>query len=114
MSETKALIQRGGDGGLEVTADQYPYLAGMTGLQMCLPPKYLEGTHEQVIQRLKDSASRDEIRKMIASGVPGWGGNQIQLAGGWHGAIVAPLQNPKTEQYQSKRQERIAASRKKN
>jgi len=114
MSETNALIQSARDRGLDVTADQYPYLAGMTGLQMCLPPKYLEGTHEQVIQRLQDPASRDEIRKMIASGVPGWGGNQIQLAGGWHGAMVASLQNPQNKQYEGKRMDEIAASMRKD
>ena len=114
MSETNALIQSARDRGLDVTADQYPYLAGMTGLQMCLPPKYLEGTHEQVIQRLKDPASRDEIRQMIAGGVPGWGGNQIQLAGGWHGAMVASLQNPQNKSYEGKRMDEIAASMKKD
>src|SRR5260370_12845736 len=100
MAETNALIQSARARGLDITADQYPYLAGMTGLQMCLPPKYLEGTHEQVIQRLKDTAARDEIRKMIASGVPGWGGNQIQLALGWHGDLVASLHNPHNKPYQ--------------
>jgi hypothetical protein len=45
MAEMNALIQGARDRGLDITADQYPYVASMTGLQMCLPTKYLEGSH---------------------------------------------------------------------
>src|SRR5260370_10859101 len=79
MTETNALIQSARDRGLDITADQYPYLAGMTGLQMSLPPKYLEATHEQVIQRLKHPPPRAEIRHIIPSAVPASRGTQIQL-----------------------------------
>ena len=107
MTEVVVQIQAARDHGLDVTADQYPYLAGMTGLQMSLPAKYLEGSHQQVVARLADPKSRDEIRKLIATGVPGWE-NHVQGAGGWHGVMVAAVQKPENKQYEGQRMDEIA------
>ncbi|HET9407831.1 MAG TPA: D-aminoacylase [Candidatus Sulfotelmatobacter sp.] len=104
-----AIIQAARDRGLDVTADQYPYIAGMTGLQMCLPPKYLEGTHQQVIDRLKDPRARGEVRNMIQNGVSGWE-NHVQGTGGWHGVMVASVQNAQNKQFEGKRMDEVAKS----
>src|SRR5207253_718012 len=76
MTEQIRVIQEARDRGLDVTADQYPYLAGMTGLKQCLPPKYLEGTSDQIVARLKDPTGREEIRQDIRKGVSGWNNNE--------------------------------------
>jgi N-acyl-D-amino-acid deacylase len=107
IGEMAALIQSARDRGIDVTADQYPYIAGMTGLEMALPPKYLEGTHQEVVIRLRDPRSREEIRKMIADGVPGWE-NHVQGTGGWHGVMVAAVQKPENKQYEGKRMDEVA------
>ena len=107
IGEMSAIIQAARDRGLDITADQYPYIAGMTGLQMTLPTKYLEGTHQQVIDRLKDSAARDEIRKLVETGAPGWE-NHVQGAGGWHGVMVAAVQKPENKQFEGKRVDEVA------
>lgn len=107
IGEMAAIIQAARDRGIDVTADQYPYIAGMTGLQMCLPPKYLEGSHQQVIDRLKDPKSREEIRKLIASGLPGWY-DEVPASEGWHGVMVMSVQNPENKQYQGKRMDEVA------
>ncbi|MGA8154588.1 MAG: D-aminoacylase [Terriglobales bacterium] len=109
MTDVVALIQDARNHGLDITADQYPYLAGMTGLQMCLPPKYLEGTHQQVVDRLGDPKARQEIRKLIESGVPGWE-NHVQGAGGWHGVMVATVQKAANKPYEGKRMDEVARS----
>jgi N-acyl-D-aspartate/D-glutamate deacylase len=107
IGEMAGIIQAARDRGLDVTADQYPYIAGMTGLQMTLPPKYLEGTHEEVIDRVKDAAARHEIRTLIENGVPGWE-NHVQGTGGWHGVMVAAVQNPENKKFEGKRMDEVA------
>jgi N-acyl-D-amino-acid deacylase len=107
IGDMAALIQAARDRGIDVTADQYPYVAGMTGLQMTLPPKYLEGTHQEVVTRLRDPKNREEVRKMIADGVPGWE-DHVQGTGGWHGVMVAAVQKPQNKQYEGKRMDEIA------
>jgi hypothetical protein len=53
----------------------------MTGLEMCIPSKYLEGTSEQVVERLKNPIVRSEIRRAIANGLPGWEDNEVKSVG---------------------------------
>ena len=102
-----ALIQGARDRGLDVTADQYPYIAGWTGLQVVLPTKYLEGTHQQVVARLKDPKSREEIRTLIQTGAPGWE-NAVAGGGGWHGVMVSAVQRPENKRYEGMRMDEVA------
>jgi N-acyl-D-aspartate/D-glutamate deacylase len=53
MAALVARIQAARDRGVDITADQYPYIASMTDLHMRLPPKYLEGTSAEMVERLK-------------------------------------------------------------
>ena len=107
IGEMSAIIQSARDRGLDITADQYPYVAGMTGLKMVLPTKFLEGTHQEVIDRLKNAAAREEIRRLIETGAPGWE-NHVQGSGGWHGVMVASVQQPANKQYEGKRMDDVA------
>ena len=108
MGEQIARIQAARDRGVEITADQYPYIAAMTGLEMCIPPKYQEGTSEEVVARLRNPKVRAEIRKAIQKGLPGWGDNEVKSVGGWHGVLVAALQKPENKQYEGKRMDDVA------
>jgi dihydroorotase/N-acyl-D-amino-acid deacylase len=108
MPEQVARIQAARDRGVDITADQYPYIAAMTGLEMCLPPKYLEGTSEQIVERLKDPKNRAEIRRAIETGLPGWGDDEVKSVGGWHGVLVASLQRPENKKYEGKRMDEVA------
>ena len=107
LGAMNALIEGARGRGVDITADQYPYIAGMTGLQMSLPTQYLEGTHQQVIDRLKDPKARDDIRHLIESGMPGWG-DHVKFSGGWHGVLVASFQRPENKKYEGKRMDEIA------
>ena len=106
IGEMTALIQSARDRGLDVTADQYPYIASMTGLQLTLPTKYLEGPHNQVVDRLKDPKAREEIRRLIETGAPDWE-NHVQASGGWHGVMVGAVQKPENKQYEGKRMDEV-------
>ena len=108
MVEQIRHIQAARDRGVDITVDQYPYIAAMTGLEMCLPPKYLEGTSEQIVARLKDPQARAEIRKAIATGLPGWEDNEVKSVGGWHGVLVASFQKPENKKYEGKRMDEVA------
>jgi N-acyl-D-aspartate/D-glutamate deacylase len=108
MSELVKLIQAARDRGVDITADQYPYLAGMTSLAQCLPPKYLEGTADQVMSRLKDPKARTEIREAIDKGLPGWVNNEVRDCGGWHGVMLAGCQRPENKKYEGQRMDEVA------
>jgi dihydroorotase/N-acyl-D-amino-acid deacylase len=108
MAEQIREVQAARDRGVDITVNQYPYIASMTGLEMCIPAKYLEGTSEQVVERLKNPKVRAEIRQAIANGLPGWEANQVKSVGGWHGVLVASLQKPENKQYEGKRMDEVA------
>jgi len=108
MAQQVSAVQAARERGVDITVDQYPYVASMTGLEMCLPPKYLEGTPEQEVERLRDPRARAEIRKAIASGLPGWEADQVKSVGGWHGVLVASLQKPENKPYEGKRMDEVA------
>ncbi|MBI4164793.1 MAG: amidohydrolase family protein, partial [Acidobacteria bacterium] len=101
-------IQAARNRGLEITADQYPYIAGMTGLRMCIPAKFMEGTSEEFASRLKDPKVRAEIRRAIEEGLPGWGDNMVKIVGGWHGVLVAALQKPENKKFEGMRTDDVA------
>ncbi len=108
MREQIARIQAARDRGLDITANQYPYIAAMTGLEMCIPAQFQEGTSEEFVARLKDPKVRAEIRRAIEHGLPGWGDNEVKSVGGWHGVLVASLQKPENKQYEGKRMDEVA------
>jgi N-acyl-D-aspartate/D-glutamate deacylase len=114
MAELVKLVQAARDRGVDITADQYPYIAGMTSLEQCLPPKYLEGTADQVVARLKDPKARIEIREAIDKGLPGWVDNEVEACGGWHGVMLAGCQRPENKKYEGKAMDEVARMMGKN
>ncbi len=108
MGEQVRLIQAARDRGVDITADQYPYIAAMTGLKQCLPPKYLEGTSEEIVARLKDPKARADIRRAMETGLPDWGDNELKGVGGWHGFMVASVQKPENKKFEGKRMDEVA------
>jgi N-acyl-D-aspartate/D-glutamate deacylase len=108
MAAQVQLIQAARDRGVDITADMYPYLAGMTGLKQCLPPKYLEGTADEIVARLKSREAREEIRRDINQGLPGWDNNEVRAVGGFHGVMLASVQKPENKKYQGMRMDEVA------
>ncbi|HLZ62725.1 MAG TPA: D-aminoacylase [Ktedonosporobacter sp.] len=76
--------------GLDVTVDVYPYTAGSTTITQLLPPWVLEGGVSSMVERLRDPASRQRIRRDFANGLPGWE-NQV-AANGWERIRLSTLQ----------------------
>jgi N-acyl-D-amino-acid deacylase len=73
--------------GLQVTADVYPYTAGMTALSACIPPRYHDGGVDALLARLADPAARADIARDILVDSGTWE-NLYLAAGGASGILL--------------------------
>jgi N-acyl-D-amino-acid deacylase len=73
--------------GLEVTADIYPYTAGMTSLSACIPPRYHDGGVAALRDRLADPGIRADIARDIVADSGTWE-NMYLAAGGASGILL--------------------------
>jgi N-acyl-D-amino-acid deacylase len=98
--------------GLKITADVYPYVAGSTSLTACLPPWVLEGGTEKMLERIKDTRIRQQLKKEIPADSKDW--ENIYLgSGGAGGILISSVVNRDLERWQGKRLSEIAAAQKK-
>ena len=99
--------------GLKITADVYPYVAGSTSLSACLPPWALEGGTDRMVARLKDTTTRERLKKEITTDSKDW--ENIYLgSGGPSGILIGSVVNRDLENWQGKRLSEIAAAQKKD
>jgi len=66
--------------GIQVSFDQYPYVAGSTMLGVILPPWVHDGGTDKLIKRLEEPELRKKMIADIEQGIPGWD-NFIDFAG---------------------------------
>src|SRR5215472_11297017 len=66
MPNVIAAIENARASGLDVTANQYPYVASGTSLGATIPAKFHEGGSEAFVNRLKDPQVRAAIRQQLA------------------------------------------------
>ncbi|HEX7140217.1 MAG TPA: amidohydrolase family protein, partial [Vicinamibacterales bacterium] len=90
MKEVIALVEAAQKRGLEIYADQYPYVASSTGLSQTMPPWAHEGGGAKLAERLKDPATRAKIRKEMDDPHPTWE-NRLISAGTWHNVQIASV-----------------------
>ena len=73
MAQAIALIDSARAAGIDITADQYPYIASATGLSAMLNTWVQEGGDDSMVVRLKDPAVRARLKKELgedsASGI---------------------------------------------
>src|SRR5215472_2173934 len=108
MSSVIAAIENARASGLDVTANQYPYLASGTSLGATIPAKYHEGGSEAFVNRLKDPQVRAAIRQQLA-GTDGNAENMWRGTGGPQGILVASILDPALKGYEGKTIAQIAA-----
>ena len=107
MPEVIAKINAARAGGLDITADVYPYTAASTSLSACLPPWALEGGTERMLARLRDPATRARIKQDILKDTSEW--ENIYLgSGGASGVLIGSVVNRELEGLQGKRVSEIA------
>lgn len=113
MRAVVAKIEQARASGLDVTADQYPYVASATSLGASIPPKYHEGGTEAFIGRLKDPAQRAAIRAELggantAASATGAAPKKFPAeamwrgVGGPEGVLVTSVLNPELKEYEGK------------
>ncbi len=114
MPKIVGIIQAARDSGQDVSADMYPYVAGGTALASALPPWVADGGIAKLLERLKDSATRERIKKEMATEHPEWE-NLYLGSGGPSGVLVSGIesQDPAIKKYDGKTLAQIAADQKK-
>ena len=108
MNEIRQLIEQAQARGLNVTACQYPYTAGGTGLQATLPGWAQEGGREAMLTRLANPAERARMRRDIEANT-----EVENLLGGatFDGVQIASVPADKDQSIVGKRLSQIAADR---
>ncbi len=92
--ETLRLIDEARARGVDATIDQYPYTASSTSIQAALIPSWAqEGSREQVMNRLKDPATRARIKaesaEIIRRERGGGDPKNVVIAGcGWDASLA--------------------------
>ncbi len=86
--------------GLDITANQYPYVRASNGLDACLPLRVREGGKDKMIARLKDPAERDRIKKEMDDPNPADWENQWYGSGGSDGVLLTSVLSPDLKKYQ--------------
>lgn len=93
--------------GLDITADQYPYVAGATSLGASVPPWSHEGGTAKFIERLKDPTTREKLKQEMRAVSDKWE-NFYLGAGGGSGIMVASVLNRDLAKYEGKRVSEVA------
>ena len=94
-------IQAARDSGLDIRANQYPYIAGGTALASSLPPWVADGGMAKLFERLKDSKVRARIKTDMATDHADWE-NLFFDCGGGSGILIAGVVNPDLKKYNGK------------
>lgn len=84
VKDSLAMIEAARREGIDVTADQYPYVATATGLSSIIPDWAHEGGPQALVGRLTDPATRARLRAEVApvQEVRGWKNVYISAARG--------------------------------
>ncbi len=107
MAEVCGLIEKARARGLEVTANQYPYIAGQNNLDALVPPWAMEGGTSRMMERLAEPASRKRMEKDLNEGIPGWYNHYLAM-GEWDNCLVASVENEKNKRFEGKTVAQIA------
>lgn len=107
MRDVIAKIEDARASGLDITADQYPYVAGATSLGASVPPWAHEGGTAKFVDRLKDPATRAKLKQEMRAPSDKWE-NFYLGAGGGEGVLIASVLNRELAKYEGKRINEIA------
>jgi N-acyl-D-amino-acid deacylase len=91
-----ALIEAARSRGVEIAADQYPYIAGGTGLDATVPSWVFNQGMDKALEILRDPAMREQLKAEVLSPESD---RMLVAAGSWKGIVLANPQNAKYDQY---------------
>ncbi|HEX3102224.1 MAG TPA: D-aminoacylase, partial [Pyrinomonadaceae bacterium] len=113
MGEAGKTIEAARARGVDVAANMYLYTAGGTGLSAVIPSWASDGGNAKLMERLKDPAIRERLKKEMKTGSPGWW-NIIEASGGWKNVVLVGAANPDNKKFENKNLEEIAKELKKD
>lgn len=100
--QSTELIAKARAEGLDITADQYPYIASATTLTSILPSWTFEGGVDKMIDRLQDAATRMKIKEQIAA-------SSAKSGRRWSDLLIASVGSEANRHYEGKNIDEIAA-----
>jgi N-acyl-D-amino-acid deacylase len=107
VRESLAMVDAARADGMDVWADQYPYIATATGLSTMLPPWTYDGGLPALMHRINDPVQLARIRsKVMEDTESGW----IDDWGGWKSIVVSFVNKEENRWCEGKSIEEIAAS----
>jgi N-acyl-D-amino-acid deacylase len=107
MPEIVAKINAARAAGADVTADTYAYTAWFNDFSAFVPPWAHDGGTAKLVERMKDPATRERIRKDMLTPSRDWD-NEWQEIPGPDAIMIGVVQNPKMLPFQGKRLSEIA------
>ncbi len=107
MKEVLARFEAARARGLDVTANQYPYDRASNSLDACLPLWVREGGTDRMIERLRDPALRERIKKDMEDPAPADWENQWYGSGGGSGVMVSSVLDASLRKWEGKNLEQI-------
>ena len=107
MPEVVRLFDQHRDQGIDMTADVYPYIAYSNGLSAMIPGWAHEGGRAKLLERLKDPATRKQIRTELQA-------KDHNKGPDFQSMMIATVANPDLKQWQGKRLTEVAAAWKKD
>jgi dihydroorotase/N-acyl-D-amino-acid deacylase len=107
MVKVVAKIQAARDAGLDIRADQYPYIAGGTALASALPPWVADGGLSKLLERLHDPKIRARIKAEMAVDHKDWENLYFDCGGG-AGVLLSGVMNPDLKQFNGKTLAQVA------
>jgi dihydroorotase/N-acyl-D-amino-acid deacylase len=107
MPQVVAKINAARSAGADVTADTYAYTAWFNDLSAFIPQWAHDGGNAKLVERLKDPATRERIRKDLLTPSKDWD-NEWQEIPGPEAIMIGIVQNPKLLPLQGERISEIA------
>lgn len=90
MDEVVKVIQDARDAGINVQANVYPYTRGNNNLASIIPQWAHEGGKRKLLERLRDPAQRDRLKRDIVSGeVKDWYNHYTAVGNDWGRILVS-------------------------
>jgi N-acyl-D-amino-acid deacylase len=102
-------IQAARDAGLDIRADQYPYIAGATALASAMPPWAADGGPEKLLARLREPETRARIKTELATDHREWE-NLYHDSGDGAGVMISGVVNPALKKYDGMTVAQMAAA----
>jgi len=88
MGDLVALVEQARARGVDVQANVYPYTRGNNNLASIVPPWAHEGGTARMLERLRDPAARERMKRDIRAGLEGWYNHYTAIGGDWARMLV--------------------------